>query len=151
MRATDKLVSLVCLALLAAGCGSEPDTAPTGNSGGGPAEGSIVVIAADFSFDPTTISVDQGESIEISFENSGERDHTFTSEELGIDIQAASGETVTATLEAPQEDATIEFLCTIHPGQMQGEVLVGAGGAGTGEPDDETGEGSEENDDGSDY
>jgi plastocyanin len=151
MKTPSRFASLVCLIMLTAACGSDPGTTPPDDSEGGPAEGSIVVTAADFSFDPSTVSVDAGESIEITLENSGERDHTFTSNELGIDIRAASGESASATLDAPEEDATFEFFCAIHPAQMQGEVIVGAGGAGTGGPGDETGEGSEENDDGSDY
>lgn len=117
--------ALAASLLLLSACGTE-----AGGDG-------ITVTASDFSFDPTTVSADPGEEVQVTLENEGDAPHTFTAEGLGIDIQADGGDSASGTFTAPDEDATFEFVCTIHPGQMRGEIVVGAGGAGAGTGDDD--------------
>lgn len=161
MKKIRLLVLLSALALALVACGSDDTT--DGNSGTD--EGSngdvaaISVEAFDFGFEPSSLSVDSGEEVEVTFTNTGEAPHTFTSEELEIDIRTSAGGDGTATFTAP-EDGTFGFVCSIHPTRMQGEIIVGTGGAGAGddgttegesENDDGTTEGGAENDDGLDY
>ena len=128
-----RLVALVAVALLgAAACGDssdDQDPAPRGEEG---AAASVSLRATDFAFDPTTIEVDAGEEAEVTFVNAGNVDHSFTAEDLDVDVEASSGAEVTATFTAPDEDATIEFVCRFHPSQMTGEIVVGDGGSGSG-------------------
>lgn len=143
------LIVLAVLSLLVAACGEE-ETPDAGDAGGGTsteegdADGDTLTLAAfDFGFEPSSLSLDAGETVDVSFENTGDAPHTFTSDNLGVDVRAEPGETVSATIEGA-EDGTYPFRCDIHPDRMTGEIIVGTGG----EPDEDTTEGGAENDDG---
>lgn len=144
------LVLPLALALFAAACGSD-DTEANGSTDTGDATGNgttLQVSAFDFGFEPATISLDAGEEITLDFDNTGDAPHTFTSEDLDVDIRTSAGGGGTQTFTAP-EDGTYSFRCTIHPDRMTGEVIVGTGGPGAGGGGME--EGPAENDDGLDY
>lgn len=129
-----KLAALLAVALLgAAGCGEsaendDPEPPPRGDEG---AAAGNTVRATDFEFDPSFLEVDPGEDVDITFVNAGNVAHTFTAEEVGVDVEAQSGEEQEATFTAPDEDASIGFVCRFHP-QMKGEIVVGDGGSGAG-------------------
>lgn len=161
MKKIRLLVLLSALALVLVACGSEDATDGTSGTDDGSNEdvAAISVEAFDFGFEPNSISLDAGEEVELTFTNTGGAPHTFTSEELDVDIRTSAGGDGTATFTAP-EDGTYAFGCSIHPTRMQGEIIVGTGGAGAGddgttegesENDDGTTEGGAENDDGFDY
>ena len=142
---TRRLVALLAVALLsAAACGGsseDDDAAPNGENGAG--EPGLTVRATDFAFDPESLDVAPGEPAEITFVNAGNVTHSFTAEDLDVDVEAATGEETTASFTAPDEDATVEYACKFHPA-MQGEITIGAGGgAGGGGGSDE---GSEDSD-----
>jgi plastocyanin len=143
------IVLLAVLALTSAACG-EDGNGESASSGDDQAEESaqITVKAFDFGFEPATISLDAGEEVELTFDNTGDAPHTFTSDDLGVDIRTEGGGDGDAGFTAP-EDGTYFFQCAIHPDQMQGEVIVGTGGGGGGMKD--TDEGPAENDTGVDY
>lgn len=130
-----KLAALLAVALLgAAGCGEsaesdDPEPPPRGDQG---SAASTEVRATDFAFDPELIEVDPGQDAEITLVNAGNVAHTFTSEELDVDVEAASGAEASATFTAPDEDGTYEYVCRFHPSEMKGEVVVGDGGSGAG-------------------
>lgn len=127
MIKTRRLLALAAtLVLLLSACGTED------------AGDAIEVVAMDFSFDPTTVSVEPGEEVTIRLDNQGSAQHSFTAEEIGIDVEADGGDTAEGSLTAPDAEGTFEFICTFHPTQMRGEIIVGAGGAGT--DDDEPNE-----------
>ncbi|MDQ3951895.1 MAG: cupredoxin domain-containing protein [Actinomycetota bacterium] len=134
-----RLVALLTVALLgAAACGDSDDSDPA--AGGGGAAASTTVRATDFAFDPTEIEVDPGGEAEVTFVNAGNVTHSFTAEDLDVDVETESGQETTATFAAPDEDATVEFVCRFHPSQMTGEITVGGGsggeGGGSGSEDD---------------
>ncbi|MGH2747860.1 MAG: cupredoxin domain-containing protein [Actinomycetota bacterium] len=106
---------LSCGAFLAAACG-------VGGTDGGTADTTIAVEATDFAFDPANISVDAGETVELTFTNAGVVEHSFTIRDV-VDIEAEGDEEATMSFTAP--DATIAFYCKFHPDQMQGELAVG--------------------------
>ena len=119
---------LLLLPLVALGCGGDDDeddaasgsaseaTADEGEGGGG----GLAVTAADFAFDPAELEATAGD-VTIDFTNEDDTDHTFTIEDLDVDIAAGGGESASgdATLEAGE----YEFVCRIHPA-MQGTLTV---------------------------
>ena len=124
-----RLLALLAVALLgAAACGDSDDSGPAAGDDG--AAASTTVRATDFAFDPTEIEVDPGAEAEVTFVNAGNVAHSFTAEELDVDVEAEPGQETTATFTAPDEDTTIEFVCRFHPSQMTGEITVGGGGSG---------------------
>ena len=124
----------------AAACGGSSDDQDPPSGGDDAAAAGVTVRATDFAFDPEEIEVEPGEDAEITFVNAGNVAHTFTAEDAGLDVEAESGQEVTTTLTAPDEDATIEYVCSFHP-QMEGTIVVGDGGGGGG-----SGDGSGEDD-----
>ena len=139
-----RLTALLAVALLsAAACG---DSSDDGGSDDGGSAAATTVRATDFAFEPTEIEVGPGEEAEVAFVNAGNVTHSFTAEDLDVDVEAESGQETTATFTAPDEDTTIEFVCRFHPSQMTGEITVGDGGSGAG-----GGSGSSEDSGGYDY
>jgi plastocyanin len=133
MKAVRRLVPVVALLLMIlAACGEESPTEPAAGGGGGgsqEASGDIELEASDFAFSPTELSVDPGASTTVAFTNGDDVQHTFTSDDLGVDEVVDGGTSITITIDAPDEDGTHEFHCRFHP-QMKGKVVVGSGGAG---------------------
>ena len=138
-----RLIALLAVCLLgAAACGDssdDQDPPPRGDEG---AAATATVRATDFAFDPTLIEVDAGEEVEVTFVNAGNVAHTFTAEDVDVDVEAATGEEADVSFTAPDEDATITFVCRFHPSQMTGEIVVGggsgAGGSGGGSSDSDS-------------
>ena len=94
-----------------------------GGSGNGGATQSVDLTAQDFAFDPSTIEVDSGAEVELSFNNEDDVEHSFTAEDLDAEVEAEGGESATTTFTAP-ESGTVEFICKYHPDQMTGEISV---------------------------
>ncbi len=131
---------LIAAALLGAACG---DSGSDDSDDGGGGAGGVEVTAIDFEFKPATVEVEAGAEIDVTFTNAGTATHSFTAEDAGIDLEAEAGEEAEGSFTAPDEDASIEFVCRFHE-QMMGTIVVGAGGdagAGDGSKDDgETGD-----------
>ncbi len=83
----------------------------------------LSVTAADFSFEPTTLNAPVGATVGITLDNTGVAAHTFTSDDLDVDIEAAGGAVRTGEFTVP-EAGTYEFHCHFHPDQMKGEIVV---------------------------
>lgn len=116
----------------------ETDSEPEDEGAGGPAQ-SVEVTAEDFSFEPTELSVDPGAEVTVSLTNDGNTTHTFTAEDVELDIQAPAGASTEGTFTAP-DSGSIDYVCTFHP-SMKGTITVGGGGGagsggGEGEKDD---------------
>jgi plastocyanin len=94
-----------------------------GGSGNGSATQSVDLTAQDFAFDPSTIEVDSGAEVELTFNNEDDVEHSFTAEDLDAEVEAEGGESATTTFTAP-ESGTVEFFCKYHPDQMMGEISV---------------------------
>lgn len=140
-----RLVALLAVALLsAAACGGSSDDTDDSAAEDEPAASvrAVEVKATDFAFEPTAIEVEPGETVDVSFTNAGNVAHTLTAEDLDFDHEAAVGHEVRAAFTAPDEDATIEYVCRFHPSQMTGEIVVGggsgSGGGGSSEEDSDT-------------
>jgi plastocyanin len=122
------LAFLVVVALAALGCGSEDSGGTTEAGGGGTADKQIELVAKDFSFDTTDLSLEPGSSVEVTLVNEGSAEHTFTSDDLDVEVEAEGGASASTTFDAPDEEGTFEFHCHYHPDQMKGTITVGAGG-----------------------
>ena len=94
--------------------------APSG-SGPGPGSGSATEVTVKlndsrgrgpFAFDPVNLSFGAGESVSFTFVGESQF-HTFTVEELGIDVDVGGGETVSFrhTFNTP---GTYELICVPH-------------------------------------
>jgi plastocyanin len=135
MKAGRRLLPLLALlALLLAACGQESSTDSSGGGGGAAAGGAAAdtqLEASNFAFQPTELSIDPGASTTVEFTNDDNVEHSFTSDDLGIDEVVEGGDSATITLDAPDKDGTHEFHCKFHS-QMTGKIVVGSGGAGSG-------------------
>jgi plastocyanin len=107
------------VALLGAACGGD-DSEAEGDaaSGGG---GAATLTAAEFAWDPGTLTVASGGSIELM--NEDEAEHNLTIEDAGVDEDVAGGETVTVDL-AGVEPGSYDFVCEYHPDTMKGTLEV---------------------------
>jgi plastocyanin len=138
------VVVLACaLALFSAACGDDntgsTDTSTdtsTDESGGG--SGAVTVSAANFAFSPASIPVEAGADVELTFTNDDTTQHSFTADDLGVDLVLDGGDSDTTTFTAP-DSGSVEFHCKFHEA-MTGTITTdgsatGSGG-GSGESDD---------------
>lgn len=128
-KALEILVVMLVAAVLTAACASEPETTTETTGGGGGTAGGgggTRVVASDFSFDPTEVKLKPGEKAELTFVNEDSTTHSFTSDDLGVDVKAEGGTSASISLTAP-ESGTAEFHCRFHS-QMTGAITVESGG-----------------------
>ncbi|MEO8323968.1 MAG: cupredoxin domain-containing protein [Actinomycetota bacterium] len=126
MRNRTRLLALLgALALVLVACGDEGGS---GDASGGGAKQSVTVTAADFSFAETEIQVDPGATVDLTLDNTGDAKHSFTSDDLDVEIEAEGGAEASTTFDAP-DSGTFEFHCEYHPDAMTGQIVVGEGGA----------------------
>ncbi len=109
--------------VIASGCTTygpaptEPAQAPTAGAR------EIAIAASNYKFEPATITVTAGETVRFVITGSGAL-HTFTIDELGIDISVTAGQTVTKEYTIT-ETGTFELYCRPHRGLgMVGTVNV---------------------------
>ena len=116
------LAAFAVVALLATACGGDDGdpAAASGDSGGG-GGGIVTVTAADFSFDPGTLTAATSDTIELA--NEGESPHNLQAEEAGLDEDVDAGETVSIDL-ADVEPGTYDFICSFHPDDMTGTLEI---------------------------
>ncbi len=103
--------------------GPAETTAPADTATDGPADSVITVQAIDFTFDKASISAEAGSTVEIDFSNDGQATHTFTVDEIEVDLLLSGGES--GTLQFTFPDESFEFYCRIHPTQMRGTLEPG--------------------------
>src|SRR5919106_5195119 len=146
MKAGRRLLPLlVLLTMILAACGQESSSGSTEDGGGvdagaGQPAGDLALEASNFAFQPTELDVDPGASTALAFTNADDVDHSFASDDLSLDEVVQGGSSATITIDAPDEDGTIEFHCRFHS-QMKGKVVVGSGGSGGGGESDKSGGG----------
>jgi plastocyanin len=118
------LATLGIVALLATACGGDEEGSPAASGdggGGGSSSSSVTITAADFSFDPTTVTAAAGDTIEMS--NEGDSPHNLQAEEAGLDEDVDPGKTVSVDL-ANVEPGTYDFICKFHPDDMKGTLEI---------------------------
>ena len=130
------VVALTCaVALFGAACGGGDDTVEPDDAAA-PAEGSsaIEVTAANFAFAPASVPVEAGAEIELTFTNDDDAQHSFTAEDLGVDLVVDGGSSDSATFTAP-DSGSVEFVCKFHE-PMKGTITTDGSAAGSGGSDD---------------
>jgi nitrite reductase (NO-forming) len=86
----------------------------------------VDVRAGDLWFEPDTVEVTAGETVNVTVTNEGRVFHDLTVPDLDFAIDVAAGDTITGVLEVPGT-GEYEFLCTVpgHAGAgMRGELIV---------------------------
>lgn len=119
MRIARAGLSLIVVALVTVACSGADTTAePTqGGSAAGPADGAVTVTIAGFAFEPSSVTVTQGDSITVR--NEDPTAHTFTMDDGSIDESLDPGESVEVT-----PTTAGAFHCTIHA-SMTGTLSFG--------------------------
>lgn len=124
---TRSALTLAALVLLAAGCGGNDQPGGTVTA---PAGGSVRVTGKEYSFDPSTIVVEDAGRLRLTLDNKGSLAHNIKVEKdgrvLGGTPAFPAGETRSATVRlAP---GTYDFLCTVGDHAelgMRGKLKVG--------------------------
>lgn len=86
-----------------------------------PAVGSTVVAMEDFAFGPETINAESGE-VTLYVTNNDSARHTFTVDELGVDVSIAPGQSRQITFDAGAGE--YRFYCKPHDPGMEGDLVV---------------------------
>ena len=111
------LALMAALVMLVAACGSEPEAAEGGAGDDGQAAGGgteLLVEAYDFRFEVEgAILPDPGEDVTVRLVNEGEAPHTFSSEEVDLDVTTDPGGKGEGSFTVP-ESGTVDFQCNIH-------------------------------------
>lgn len=84
-------------------------------------EAATTVELQRFAYDPLVARVPAGE--EIRFPNRDSAPHTVTAPALGVDAGLQGGEETTLVVEEP---GTYDYVCTLHPPDMLGRLVVEA-------------------------
>jgi plastocyanin len=85
----------------------------------------VSVAGKDFSYDPDDASIAPGGK--ISFQNQGQAPHSLTLDDVQLDTGVVQPG-ASAELVAPTRPGSYSYHCTVHPGRMQGVVVVLAAG-----------------------
>jgi plastocyanin len=102
------------------GYGSGGGSGSGGGDGGGPVIGSVV--AANYAFAPSNVTVASGATIEVQ-NSTPQTPHTFTVTGQGIDVALDPRSTVKVAIDLPP--GTYAFACRYHAGSgMKGTLIV---------------------------
>ncbi len=138
MSSNRSVIALIAILLVGA-CGGGEETA-SGEMGEDPGGGiTTTVVAKDNSFDTAKLEFQPGAEVTVTLENQGEAEHTFSIEELDVEVEAHGGESAETTFTVP-DSGTYEFFCEYHPDDMTGTLAVLGSGAG-GDDEKENGNG----------
>jgi plastocyanin len=120
---------LACMALAVAGCGGGDDggsststpaagATKTPASGGGKAAATVAM--KNIQFDPKTVTIKVGDTVEWVNEDSVNHDAVAKEGDVPKSELFGKGETYSAKFDTA---GTIEYVCTVHPG-MEGTITV---------------------------
>jgi len=90
-----------------------------------PVSQEVELEAFDFYFSEETFMFDLGTNVTFDFVNAGGATHSFTADDLDIDVEAAAGESTELTIDLPDEPGVFDFYCKYHPDNMKGTVSIG--------------------------
>jgi plastocyanin len=116
------IAALAIAAVSFIACGGNNDTGGSGGTGGGTAN-AVTITAKDFSFDTSTIDATAGEAVEVTLVNKDSTTHSFTSDDLNVDVEAEGGAQANTTFTADKA-GSYEFHCKFHPDTMKGTIKV---------------------------
>ncbi len=84
-------------------------------------EGDIRVATEDIEFRPAAIRA-EGTAVAVHVTNRDSTRHTFTIDELGVDLNLPPNSTQRVTFKA--KPGTYRFFCRPHESEMQGDLVV---------------------------
>lgn len=120
MTKRKSVVAVAFVALFGAACGGDDggdETSDAGGNGGG----AVTLTAADFAWDPSSLTVEAGGSIELV--NEDDAKHNLTIEGAGVDEDVDGGQTATVDL-GDLEAGSYDFVCEYHADSMTGTLEV---------------------------
>jgi glucose/arabinose dehydrogenase/plastocyanin len=100
------------------GAEGSTDAATPETTGDASAEATVTMV--DIAFDPADLAIPANTDVTITLPNTGAALHTFTIDELGVDVEVAAGDTGTVTINAPA--GTYEFYCSV-PGHKEAGMV----------------------------
>lgn len=115
------IVTAMVAVLAACGGGDGENGDGTGGDTGGGRGGSVTLTAANFAFQPESLTAAAGDTIEYTNEDDAE--HNISAEEAGLDEDVEAGSSTTVDL-ADVEPGTYDFFCKYHPDSMKGTLEV---------------------------
>ncbi len=105
------LLIMLMVGLMLGGCYQAPATAPTSTPMPEATGTDIEVTARYASFQPSTITVTKGQTVKLTL-TSRDTPHTFTIDELGINISVGAGQTVAKEFTV-EKAGTFTFYCAV--------------------------------------
>ena len=142
-RLAASLVLLLALVVLLAACGGDDGEEGAAEEGAAAASETVHVMAADFSFDPESITASDG-NLTFAVMNEGGAPHALAIRGDGVDESSDVVESGQSTsLEVSLQDGSYEIYCPVgdHADRgMVGTLNVGVGGGGTTPDEAHTGE-----------
>lgn len=117
-------IVLAAVLLLGGACGGgDGGEEEAGSSEEGSADAlPVTMTASNFKFEPESLEGHATHTVDLTFVNEDDAEHSFTIDEMEVDVEAAGGEEATATF-TPEEIGTFEFYCRYHP-DMKGTFEV---------------------------
>ena len=78
-----------------------------------------------FAFYPSTLTVYQGDTVQIALTNASADDHTFTVPDLGVNMSIKEQSSATASFAATKL-GVFTFVCSVpeHTPYMRGEIVI---------------------------
>jgi plastocyanin len=113
------LAAVFSVALLMAACSSDDGTDGSTDTGGGGSEQTITI--ADFTFDPSSLTVPSGEDVTIEVTNEDDAEHSFTLDDDSVSQDVEGGESQTVMINLTEG---IGWHCEYHPDTMTGTITV---------------------------
>lgn len=105
---------------------------------------SFSMTAQQFSFSPSTITVSEGDTVNLSIK-SVDVDHGFSISEFGVNTTLSAGKTTNVSFVADKQ-GTYTFFCSVYCGSghsnMTGTLVVKAAGEDTGDDSSDSGDGT---------
>ena len=117
---------LICLvaafAVIAGACGGDDGGTETTEPAAAEEDGgSVTLAAANFAFDPATLTAPVGATIE--FTNEDDAEHSFTIDDSDVDADVDGGASTTVDL-GSLEAGSYDFYCKYHKDSMTGTLEV---------------------------
>lgn len=114
------IAAVFSVALLMAACSSDDDgTDGSTDTGDGASDQTITI--ADFTFDPSSLTVPSGEDVTIEVTNEDDAEHSFTLDDDSVSQDVEGGESQTVTINLTEG---IGWHCEYHPDTMTGTITV---------------------------